>query len=148
MENQRRENILQHKGRRKLQSCLESNRDESVCLPVEETPRLFSDGLNPSVSLLSLIIGSQGKNGVSLGQSDNEANHNNQAIIEEACGLLVDLLQFAVSKGWHHVISGQKSLLLKTRIGLTQSGLERALKKILLKKSAKYLWFLMQMRML
>ena len=90
---------------------LESNGDRSVCLPVEETPRLFS--AFPLVGTESFsfpaVINNwdfksrEDRDGVSLGQSDNEANHNNQAIIEEACSLLIDLLQFAVSRGWHHV---------------------------------------------
>ena len=86
---------------------LESNGDSLVCLRVGETPRLFKD--MPLVGTESFsfpaVINSfkfsptEDRNEVRLGQNQTDpANISNQAVIEEACGLLVHLLGYAASE--------------------------------------------------
>ena len=91
---------------------LESNSNGSVCQSVENIPRLFKAFPLVGTEFFSFpaIINSfkftptEDRNGVQLGLNDTDPeNIENQAIIEEACTLLVHLLQFSASKGWYHV---------------------------------------------
>ena len=90
---------------------LTSNDNNSVCLPIENIPRLFlgfplvgtEDFSFPAVINSLDFTPTENRNGVYLWQSNNEANHNNQAIIEEACALLVRLLTFVAASGWCNV---------------------------------------------
>ena len=88
---------------------LESTDDSTECLPVENIPRLFKgfpligteDFSFPVVINGLNFYPTENRDGVYIGQSsDNEANLKNQAVIEEACRLLVELLQFTASSGW------------------------------------------------
>ena len=89
---------------------LESNGGGSVCLPVGEIPRLFSGfplvGTEsfsfPAVINSLNFTPTEDRDGVNLGQSNNETNRTNQAVFEEACELLVSLLRFAASSGWQN----------------------------------------------
>ncbi len=88
---------------------LKSDSDDWVCQPIGKTPRLFLGFPLVGTEFFSFpaIINSfkfaptENRDGVYLGQSTNHANIVNQAVIEEACGLLASLLQFAASKGWN-----------------------------------------------
>ena len=79
-----------------------------VCLPVEEIPRLFLGFplINTENFSFPAVINSfrftptENRNGVPIGLNDNEANQENQNVIEEACGLLIDMLQYAARFGW------------------------------------------------
>ena len=90
---------------------LKSSGDNFESRLVENTPRLFlgfplvgtEDFSFPAVINSLSFTPTEDRDGVFLGQSDDEANFNNQAIVEEACGLLVRLIRFAASKGWYHV---------------------------------------------
>ena len=95
---------------------LRSIDDLPECLPVENVPRLFVAFPlmgTESFSFPAVINGNrkffkpnENRDGVDLGQgndSDSDTNRNNQAVIEEACTLLVRLLEYAASKGWSHV---------------------------------------------
>lgn len=81
------------------------------CLPIKDIPRLFlgfplvgTEGFSfPAVINSFNFTALEDRDGVSLGQSDNETNRTNQSVIEEACALQVKMLRFAGSKGWHHV---------------------------------------------
>ena len=121
---------------------LKSDGDRSVCLPVKKTPRLFS--AFPLVGTESFsfpaVINNwdfksrEDRDGVPLGQSDNEANHNNQAIIEGACGLLVYLLQFAASNGWHHVHQWVKVPAIQNKDWLNTEWLRTCIKENLIEQ--------------
>ena len=82
-----------------------------VCLPIENIPRLFlgfplvgtEDFSFPTVINSLDFTPTENRNGVYLWQSNNEANRNNQAVIEEACTLLVRLLAFVAASGWCNV---------------------------------------------
>ena len=90
---------------------LTSSDNSLVCLPIENIPRLFlgfplvgtEDFSFPAVIHSLDFTPTENRNGVYLWQSDNEANRNNQAIIEEACALLVRLLTFVAASGWCNV---------------------------------------------
>ncbi len=90
---------------------LKPNENNLVCLPIENIPRLFlgfplvgtEDFSFPAVVNSLNFTPTEKRDGVYLWQSNNEANHNNQAIIEEACTLLVRLLTFVAASGWCHV---------------------------------------------
>ena len=90
---------------------LKSDSDGTECLPIENIPRLFlgfplvgTEGFSfPAVINSFNFTALENRDGVPLGQSNNEANHTNQSVIEEACTLLVKMLRFAGLKGWHHV---------------------------------------------
>ena len=82
--------------------------DDLACLPVGDTPRLFlgfpligTENFSfPAVINSLSFTPTESRDGVYLGQSGNDANINNQAVIEEACELLVGLLRFVASSGW------------------------------------------------
>lgn len=89
-----------------------TSRDNSlICLPIENIPRLFlgfplvgtEDFSFPAVINSLDFTPTENRNGVYLWQSNNEANFNNQSVIEEACTLLVNLLAFVAASGWCNV---------------------------------------------
>ena len=83
---------------------------DDVCLPVEEIPRLFLGFplINTENFSFPAVINSFGftptenRNGVPIGLGEDEANQENQSVIEEACRLLVGLLKYAARSGWHN----------------------------------------------
>ena len=89
---------------------LESVEGVSVCLPVDDTPRLFlgfplvgTENFSfPAVINSFGFAPTENRDGVYLWRGSNQANTENEAVIEEACKLLVSLLQFAASSGWRN----------------------------------------------
>ena len=99
--------------------------DDLACLPVGDTPRLFlgfpligTENFSfPAVINSLSFTPTESRDGVYLGQSGNDANINNQAVIEEACELLVGLLRFVASSGWRDAILWRPFLPSINRIG-------------------------------
>ena len=89
---------------------LESDGDSSVCSPIEDTPRLFlgfplvgTESFSfPTVINSFKFTPTENRDGVYLGQGDNDENVKNQEAIEEACQLLVKMLRYAASSGWRN----------------------------------------------
>lgn len=90
---------------------LESDGDSSVCSPIEDTPRLFlgfplvgTESFSfPTVINSFKFTPTENRDGVYLGKNElDAANIKNQVVIEEAYELLVHLLRYAASSGWHH----------------------------------------------
>lgn len=89
---------------------LESDGDSLVCSPIEDTPRLFlgfplvgTESFSfPAVINSFKFTPTEDRDGVYLGQSDNDENIRNQGVIEEACQLLVKMLRYAASSGWRN----------------------------------------------
>lgn len=89
---------------------LKSSSDGSVCLPIGNTPRLFlgfplvgtEDFSFPAVINSFKFTPTENRDGVYLGQGDNDENVKNQEAIEEACQLLVKMLRYAASSGWRN----------------------------------------------
>ena len=103
--------LLAHGQKASVTVPLTSSDNTLVCLPIENAPRLFlgfplvgtEDFSFPAVINSLDFTPTENRNGVYLWQSNNEANRNNQAIIEEACALLVRLIMFASSSRWCNV---------------------------------------------
>ena len=80
----------------------------TICLPLEGIPRLFlgfplvgTERFSfPAVINSLAFTPTESRDGVYLGQSDNEANHRNQAVMEEACDLHVKLMAFVTESRW------------------------------------------------
>ena len=80
----------------------------TTCLPLEGIPRLFlgfplvgTERFSfPAVINSFAFTPTESRDGVYLGQSDDEANHRNQAVMEEACDLHVKLMAFVTESQW------------------------------------------------
>lgn len=91
---------------------MESKYDDSICLPLGNVPRLFlgfpligtEDFSFPAViNSLRSFTPTEKRDGVYLWQNiDDKANIENQAVINEACELLIRLFQFVASSGWNN----------------------------------------------
>ena len=89
---------------------IKSMADGVGCLPISDTPRLFlgfplvgTENFGfPAIINSSSFTPTENRDGVYLGQSHDDANIQNQAVIEEACELLVRLLRFAAASAWRN----------------------------------------------
>ena len=90
---------------------MESKYDDSICLPLGNIPRLFlgfpligtEDFSFPAVINSLSFTPTEKRDGVYLWQNiDDKANIENQAVINEACELLIRLFQFVASSGWNN----------------------------------------------
>ena len=121
---------------------LKSSGDRLVCQPVEKTPRLFlgfplvgtEDFSFPAVINSLSFTPTENRDGVYLAQSDNEANRNNQAIIEEACELLVDLLRFTASSTWHNSHLLAEVPAIQNKVWLNTEWLRTCIRENLIEK--------------
>ena len=124
------------------------NRPE--CRRVGETPRLFAAFPlmgTESFCFPAVINGNQEffkpnekRDGVHLGKgssSDSDTNRNNQAVIQEACELLVSLIKHAASKGWNHVHQWTKIPAPDKLVGVEQLWLRDQIKAGLIEKIRK-----------
>ena len=91
---------------------LETNGGDTICAPIREIPKLFlgfpligtEDFGFPAVINSLKFTPTENRDGVYAGQNDNNAaNIQNEKIIEEACGLLVELIDFAAESGWRNI---------------------------------------------
>jgi len=87
---------------------LEPTEDGPSCLPLNDVPRLFlgfpligTENFSfPAVINSFRFTPTEHRDGVYLGQSDDEANRTNQAIIAEACELHANLIEFVADSRW------------------------------------------------
>ena len=87
---------------------VKSTDDESVCLPLEDIPRLFlgfplvgTENFSfPAVINSFDFTPTENRDGVFLGQSDNSVNQTNQAVVTDACDLHVKLIEFVTNARW------------------------------------------------
>lgn len=108
---QKREYLLAQRDMVSVAIPLAKSKDESICLPLDDIPRLFlgfplvgTETFSfPAVINSFSFAPTENRDGVYLGQSDNKANQENQSSIEVACKLLIELLQFSVSSGYRHI---------------------------------------------
>ena len=83
---------------------------QQVCLPVDDIPKLFlgfplvgTENFSfPAIINSFKFTPTVNRDGVYLWRADDTANQENQAVLEEASELLVELIQFAASSGWHN----------------------------------------------
>ena len=82
--------------------------DGTACLPLEDVPRLFlgfplvgTESFSfPAVINSFFFTPTENRDGIYLGQSENEANDTNQAVIKEACSLHLKLIAFVTESRW------------------------------------------------
>lgn len=82
--------------------------DGQACLPVGDVPRLFlgfpligTEHFSfPGVINSFRFTPTENRDGVFLWRASDPANQENQAVLEEACELLLGMLWFAASSGW------------------------------------------------
>ena len=82
-----------------------------ACLPVDDIPRLFlgfplvgtEEFSFPAIINSFRFSPTENRDSVYLGQEDDDANRENETIIDEACELLVSLLQVTASAGWRNI---------------------------------------------
>ena len=91
---------------------LEVMNNGQICLPVDDTPRIFlgfpligTENFSfPAIINSFEFSPTPNRDGVYIGQSDkDERNIVNQTIMEEACELLINLISFAASFGWRDI---------------------------------------------
>lgn len=124
--------------------------DRPECRSVGVTPRLFA--ALPLVGTESfpfpaVINGNreffeptEKRDGVRLGtgnQYDSDTNRNNQAVIKEACELLVSLIKNAASQGWNHIHRWAKIPSTEKFADPEQSWLKNQIKEGLIEKIRK-----------
>ncbi len=106
-----RQYLVSHGNKLSVAIPMESTDDGKECLQVENTPRLFlgfpligTENFSfPAIINSSRFTLTESRDGVYLWQNRdnaNGANQKNQEVLEEACGLLVDMLQFVALSGW------------------------------------------------
>ena len=122
---------------------LEPKSDGSKTLmPINNTPRLFlgfpligTENFSfPAVINSFEFTPTEHRDGVFLGQAENEANRENEAVIKEACGLLVDLVQFAAESGYRNVYELANVPAIRDQSGLNKGWLRRTLKNQFIEK--------------
>ena len=87
---------------------LATTNDSSVCLPIEDIPRLFlgfplvgTEAFSfPAIINSFAFTPTEDRDGVYLGQSDDKANQTNQSVIKEACDLHLKLIEFVTESRW------------------------------------------------
>ena len=90
---------------------LQSVGDGRDCVTLGDTPRLFlgfpligTENFSfPAVINSFKFTPTEDRDGVFLGQSENQANSENQSVIEEACELHVKLVQFMAKTGGRNI---------------------------------------------
>ena len=100
--------LLAHGDMASIAIPLESAADGLQCLTIDDTPRLFlgfpligTENFSfPAIINSFKFTPAENRDGVHLGQSDNQTNRDNQAAIEEASELLVSLIAYVASFNW------------------------------------------------
>ena len=124
---------------------LESMDDGQVYLSINSIPKLFlgfpivgTEKFSfPAVINSFEFTPTEERDGVYIGRSDDNANHKNQAVIEGACELLVELLKFAASSGWHNIHLLTEVPAVQERTWLNTDWLRECLKEQLIEKIRK-----------
>ena len=85
--------------------------DSFECLPIKGIPRLFlgfpllgTENFSfPAVINCFNFTPTEDRDGIYLWQGSDKANNTNQSAVEEACELLIRLLQYSASSGWSNI---------------------------------------------
>lgn len=108
----RKKYLLAESGKTSVAVLMKPTSDGSKTLmPINNTPRLFlgfpligtKNFSFPAVINSFEFTPTEHRDGVFLGQAENEANRENEAVIKKACGLLVKLVQFVAESGYRNV---------------------------------------------
>lgn len=121
---------------------LESNGGDTACAPIREIPKLFlgfpligtEDFGFPAVINSLDFTPTPNRDGVYLGQSGDKANLQNEKVVEEACALLVDLVDFAAASGWRNIPELTRVPQIAHRDWLNAGWLKAATDRLLVKE--------------
>ena len=111
-------------------------------MPINNTPRLFlgfpligTENFSfPAVINSFEFTPTEHRDGVFLGQAANEANRKNETVIEEACELLVDLVQFAAESDYRNVYELANVPAIREQKWLDRDWLQETLKDQFIEK--------------
>ena len=129
--------LLAHGDTASIALPMESVSGEQRCLPIHEIPKLFlafpligtEEFSFPAVINSLKFTPTEYRDGVYLGQSDNQINNDNQGAIEEACELLVHLLRFVSSSQWKDIYLLGELPAIKSRDWLNTDWLRQLFKE-------------------
>ena len=115
------------------------------CLPLHDTPRLFlgfpligTESFSFPAVINSLgFTPTEDRDGVYLDQGDNQANIDNQAVIETAGKLLIELLGFTASSNWRNIHLLGEFSSIQHQSWLNQDWLRNYLKESLIPEIRK-----------
>ena len=139
----RKKYLLAESGKTSVAVALEPTSDGSKTLmPINNTPRLFlgfpligTENFSfPAVINSFEFTPTEARDGVYLGRAEDEANRKNQAVIEDACKLLISLLQFTASSGWRNTYRLANVPAIRDQSGLNKGWLRRTLKNQFIEK--------------
>ena len=121
--------------------------DDPECLAVGDVPRLFlgfpligtEDFSFPAVINSFDFTPTENRDGVYIARNrnENEANIENQAAIQTACKLLIDLLQFSASSGWRNAFHLANVSAVPEKYWLNQDWLRACIGKSLIDEMRK-----------
>ena len=134
--------VLAHGDKSSVAAPLESMDDGQVCLSLGSTPRLFlgfplvgTENFSFPVVINSLnFTPTENRDGIFLWQAPDVANQENQDAIEEAGELLVGMLKFAASSGWHNAYRLAEIPDLQAQIWLNRDQLRKCIKELVIEK--------------
>lgn len=100
--------LVAHGDKLSVAAPVETTAAGQECRQIEDTPRLFlgfpligTENFSfPAIINSFRFTPTENRDGVYLWQSEGSNNRENQAVLAEACELLVGMLQFAAAPGW------------------------------------------------
>ena len=100
--------LVAHGDKLSVAAPVETTAAGQECRQIEDTPRLFlgfpligTENFSfPAIINSFRFAPTENRDGVYLWQSEGSNNRENQAVLAEACELLVGMLQFAAASGW------------------------------------------------
>ena len=114
------------------------------CLSLGQVPRLFlgfpligtEDFSFPAVINSFDFTPTENRDGVYLARNtnNNEANTENQAAVETACGLLIKLLRFSAISGWRNTYNLANVPAIPEKYWLNQDWLRKSIEDLLIKE--------------
>ena len=135
--------LLAHSGRTSVAFPLGTG-DAPESLPVGQVPRLFlgfpligtEDFSFPAVINSFDFTPTENRDGVYLARNsnNNEANTENQAAVETACELLIELFQFSAVSGWRNTYHLADIPAIPEKYWLNQDWLRTSIGKLLVKE--------------
>ena len=140
-----REYLLAYDDGTSIAIPVKCDEDGQRCLPLHDTPRLFlgfpmigTESFSfPAVINSLRFTPTEDRDGVYLGQGDNQTNIDNQAVIETAGELLIELLGFAASSNLGNTYLLGEFLSIQPQTWLKQDWLQNYFKESLIPEILK-----------
>ena len=114
----------------------ESHESYTECKSLRDIPKLFvgfplihtEEFGFPAVINSLKFTPTEKRDGVYLGQNDDEVNRQNEKVVRRSCGLLVTLIEFAAAKGWRRIYELARVPKLVDRPWLNERWLRKTLR--------------------